>query len=170
MEQKSKLPVAIIVISTCVLSEHRCLNHFSVTPTTSPPTLPTLPSGADLAPTIRTEGILRAGGSYNLTCEVDKRYSTYTPTYLCRRNNVNITEGRDVLGVTSETLRLLHLMEAHSGQYTCEATVGDDHFTSPMGVTISIEGKTASYMPVLEYIPSNLATVKARLEWGDFSG
>ena len=87
-----------------------------------------------------------AGLSYNLTCTVTLENATRTPTIgWLDPNNNQLSSGSDItVGDTvpvncstyTTTLHFTALLVSHSGQYSCQATLGTVNNTAAVNITV----------------------------------
>ena len=87
-------------------------------------------------------GILRAGQDHVLTCEASRGGSM---TYY---NYTWLKDGRVVSGQISSTYSFSPLLVVHSGQYTCQASMGSMTVTSEEAVDINVESELGITKPV----------------------
>ena len=90
--------------------------------------------------------VFTAGQSYNLTCTATLENATRTPTveWLGPNNNSlhgssDITVGDTVTvncSTYTTTLQFTTLRTSHSGQYSCQATLGAVNITAAVNVTV----------------------------------
>ena len=100
-----------------------------------------------------------AGQSYNLTCTITLENATGTPTvewldptYRPLPNSSDITVGTTVTVHCSTYTTILHfttLRTSHSGQYSCQATLGGVNNTAAVNITVPSKSILSFYAVVI---------------------
>ena len=100
-----------------------------------------------------------AGQSYNLTCTVTLENATrnLTVEWLDPNNNPVLNNSDITVGTTvavnystyTTTLQFITLRTSHSGQYSCQATLGDVNNTAAVNITVLSKSILSFYAVVI---------------------